>query len=225
MSLPERRTSRWRALSRRVFAFWLSAFFRFYCPLTVTGRENLPEGPFLLCANHVSHLDGAALLIACGAPVDKISLVAAGDYFFDHSWRRHLAVGLLPLVPIDRRHPARGLDDLRRAAQRLLAQCGRTMILFPTGSRNGGQDRPSFRRGVAIVAAEMNLPMVPALISGTWAALPPGSRLPRKTPVSVSFGQPIHPPRNGEPTRPWTQAATRRLEQAVREMGQPVYDA
>src|SRR5690242_8407075 len=82
------RVPRHRGALRRALRFcvatilrvWLRAYHRF----TVTGAENLPaEGPFVLVANHASHLDTLCLLAAL--PLRRLSsayAAAAADYFF-----------------------------------------------------------------------------------------------------------------------------------------------
>src|SRR4051812_39891406 len=61
------------------------SYFRLYHRLRVEGRENLPAAPpFILVANHASHLDALALASAlprrlCG----RVFPVAAGDVFFE----------------------------------------------------------------------------------------------------------------------------------------------
>src|SRR4051812_24879929 len=62
-------------------------YFKLYHRLTVEGPEHLPvEPPFVLIANHSSHLD--ALTLASVMPrrlCDRVFPVAAGDVFFETS--------------------------------------------------------------------------------------------------------------------------------------------
>src|ERR1700747_1766179 len=61
------------------------AYFRLYHRMTVAGSENLPaEPPFVVIANHASHLD--ALAIASALPrrlCSRVFPIAAGDVFFE----------------------------------------------------------------------------------------------------------------------------------------------
>ena len=47
--------------------------------------------------------------------------------------------------------------------------------------------------GAPILASELDLPIVPALIEGAFEAWPRGKRLPRPRPISVTFGPPLRP--------------------------------
>ena len=74
-----------------------------YCPLTVTGREHLPEHPFLFCSNHCSHMDSVVLMASTGRSFDEFALVAAKDYFFHkHANRIQYLQRLMNLIPLDR---------------------------------------------------------------------------------------------------------------------------
>src|SRR4051794_12371419 len=60
------------------------AYFRLYHRMTIAGLENLPaEPPFVLVANHASHLDALALASALPRRLcSRVFPVAAGDVFF-----------------------------------------------------------------------------------------------------------------------------------------------
>ena len=67
-------------LGFRIFGFLL---FNLWCPLRTHGRNNLPDAPYILCSNHSSHMDSAALMYAGGLGFNQFGMVAAQDYFFD----------------------------------------------------------------------------------------------------------------------------------------------
>jgi len=70
---------------RCAFECFARTVFRTYVRLEVGARDILPAGSFLLCSNHASHLDGAALMVASGLPFDSFRLLAAADYFSPES--------------------------------------------------------------------------------------------------------------------------------------------
>ena len=72
---------------------------KFYAPLTVSGRENLPEGPFILISNHHSHIDTTVLLVGSGKSFSEFGIMAAHDYFFE---KKNIARYMLNLLPIER---------------------------------------------------------------------------------------------------------------------------
>ena len=70
---------------------------------------------------------------------------------------------------------------------------GKVLCVFPEGSRSRDGRIKEFKKGVAIVAREMNVPLVPVAIKGTYEVLAPGRKFPRPARVSVTIGKPIHP--------------------------------
>ena len=169
----------------------LSLFCR---PLVVEGRANLAgPGPFVFVANHSSHADTALILRALPASLRrKTSPAAAEDYFFKtkaRAWMVRLLVGAFPF-------PRHGRLGLRRA-RALLAQ-GRSVILFPEGTRSTDGRVHDFRCGAASLACGSTT-LVPVAITGAGDVLPKGTRFPRRAGVVVRFGAPIRPPADADP--------------------------
>jgi hypothetical protein len=83
---------------------FLKALFAVYFRLRIVGRSRIPKsGPFVLVANHSSHLDAVAL--ACALPVRQwhhAYAAAAQDYFFHGVFRSFIAVVFTNAVPFDR---------------------------------------------------------------------------------------------------------------------------
>src|SRR4029077_14978923 len=98
-------------------ATWL--YLRLFHRLSVTGLENLPQPPFVLVANHASHLDILALTASMPQRyLERVHPIAAEDHFFASfagSLFAALAVNALPL----KRQAARG-KDLALLRQRLV---------------------------------------------------------------------------------------------------------
>ncbi|HEY7676246.1 MAG TPA: AMP-binding protein, partial [Candidatus Methylomirabilis sp.] len=166
-----------------------------YCGMACQGLEHLPpKGPFLLAANHASHLDTLAVLAALGERAGEIALVGARDYFFDRAWKRAILPRALPIIPFDREGDfVEGLRLCREAIG-----MGRSLLIFPEGTRTRTGALQPFKAGVGVLAVELGIPIVPTAIEGTFAALPVGRALPRRQPVRVSFGPAIVPPPAGE---------------------------
>ena len=155
----------------------------------VTGIQHLPtEGPWLLVANHCSHLD--PLFLAWALPyrmARQLSFMGHTEYF-GSGWKSALAKRL-KLVPVDPdQHARRGMRLCAEALRR-----GFVGTVFPEGERspNGAQQR--FHRGIGILAREMKVPIVPAGICGTYEVLPRGRDRIRAAPVQVRFGEALQP--------------------------------
>jgi 1-acyl-sn-glycerol-3-phosphate acyltransferase len=193
---------------------WLRLYFR----LRVAGREHLPaDGRFVLVANHSSHLDAVGLAAALPlSAVDRTFAVAARDYFFSSLWRSLFSAVFLNALPFDRK--ARDRSSLELCADVLRVGRG-ALIMFPEGTRSLDGRIQAFKRGIGILAAGTDLPVVPAFIEGARRAWPKGSRLPRPLRVRVTIGAPrtfadVPADRNGQ------LHVTAEVERAVRALAE-----
>ena len=154
--------------------------------LEVTGLERLPaDGPFILAANHHNYLDAVVLGVAVPRPINFLVMprVFRASPLHPPFHRR------LGSISISLERPDPGA--IKRALRVL--EDGGVVGIFPEGpfSREGrlvpGQP------GAAMIALRAGVPVVPAAISGTYEALA-GRRfyIPRRRPLSVRFGQPLH---------------------------------
>jgi 1-acyl-sn-glycerol-3-phosphate acyltransferase len=185
--------------------------------LRVVGREHLPaRPPFVLIANHASHLD--ALILA--APLrltirDRVFPLAAGDVFFEKAAISVFAMSLLNALPLWRRKcTPHALAGLRA---RLTGEpCA--FILFPEGGRSRDGAMLPFKAGMGMLVAGLDVPVVPCYIAGAFDALPPNCRLPRPRRIEVRVGPPLcfgHLPNQ---RAGWEEAA-RCSAAAVRRLG------
>jgi 1-acyl-sn-glycerol-3-phosphate acyltransferase len=69
---------------------------------------------------------------------------------------------------------------------------GRILLIFPEGERSITGELTEFRKGSAILATELDVPLVPVGIRGTFEAWPRGGRL-RAHPVEIRIGRPVAP--------------------------------
>ena len=157
--------------------------------LSVEGREHLPDRPpFVVAANHRSHLDAPAVMAALPRRLrGACHPLAADDYFFRSAARSLPAAWLAGALPLRRgRIGRRATIDLRRRLSAGESCCG--LILFPEGTRGLVDTPAAFKPGVGMLVAGLAVPVVPAWIEGAGRALPKGRRLPRPTRVAVRFG-------------------------------------
>jgi long-chain acyl-CoA synthetase len=170
----------------------LQALLRAVCRLCFSadckGKENLPEsGPFLVAANHCSHLDSLAIITVLPEYVENLRILGARDYFFDGRVKGWFFKNYLNVLPFDRQENF--LEGLRIA--RVCIENRRILLIFPEGTRSPNGVVQPFKVGLGIIAYELGVPIVPARIEGTYEAFPKGSFFPRPRPISVTFGQPI----------------------------------
>jgi long-chain acyl-CoA synthetase len=96
---------------------------------------------------------------------------------------------LLHVIPVDME--ARLYNALQLSAYVL--RRGKILLVFPEGGRSRDGGIKDFKKGVGIIAKELNIPIVPVAISGTYAMLPTGRWFPKPARISVTFGKPVHP--------------------------------
>ena len=120
----------------------------------------------------------------------RVWVVGAEDYFFN-TWIKRFVFGkVLDTIAFDRR--ADGVRGLRRCGGALSRGDG--LLIFPEGTRSITGEIQPFKIGVAVLAMERNVPIVPVHIDRTYKLLRKGQRLIRPGSITVTFGEPIHPP-------------------------------
>jgi long-chain acyl-CoA synthetase len=70
---------------------------------------------------------------------------------------------------------------------------GKVLCVFPEGSRSRDGKIKEFKKGVGIIAKELNVPLVPVAITGTFEMMRPGKLFPRPGKVTITFGKPLQP--------------------------------
>ncbi len=170
----------------------LAIFRRYLCVPHVVGREHIPAGPFVLCANHRSHLDSLALI--CGLRLeDKCALLAARDYFEEGGLGRRLLALPFTMIPVERRRPGMAMLGTIAAAAAFFRQGGQVLIAYPEGTRQSNGTIAPFKRGAATLALALGRPVLPVFIDGTERLLPKGRRIPVPGSVTLTLGPAIQP--------------------------------
>ena len=185
--------------------------------LTVRGAESFPrEAPFILVANHASHLDVLALAARCPMRLrDRLFPIAAGDTFFESVPVAAFAAYALNALPLWRKHcDPRDLEELRR---RLVEErCA--YVLFPEGTRTRTGEMGRFKRGIGALVAGTEVAVVPCHLAGAFAAFPSHRRLPRPRKLILTVGAPLRFPDTPNDKDGWTAVAAA-VEAEVRRLG------
>ena len=181
LAAPARASLRHRVAAGLRSLLWRSAF-SLTGGLSVEGA--LPRGGCVVVANHGSHADAPALLAALGAaPAPRVA--AAADYWFAGGARARVCRALVGGFAV--RRGGGGADDLAGAVA--LLRSGRSVVVFPEGTRSRDGELGRFRSGAFRLAEQAGVPVVPVGIVGTRDVLPAcaGGR-PRRAPVTVRIG-------------------------------------
>jgi 1-acyl-sn-glycerol-3-phosphate acyltransferase len=181
-SLLERAT---QAAWRITVATYLRAFHR----LTIEGREHLPaRAPFILVANHSSHLD--ALILGATVPWklrQSVFPIAAGDVFFETPAASIFSTMMLNALPMWRhRCGSHAIQELR---SRLVEEPA-VYILFTEGTRSRDGQMSVFKPGVGMIVAGTGAPIVPCHLEGAHGSFPPHAHFPRPVRIRVRIGAP-----------------------------------
>jgi long-chain acyl-CoA synthetase len=175
--------------------------------LQVTGIGKLPaKSPFILCANHQSYLDAPVLTAAMPWRIFR-DLFYVGDSEKFGSGPARTVARFLRLIPVD---PDANLVPAMQAGAYGLRH-GKILVLYPEGERSIDGTPKSFKKGAAILAHHMNVPIVPIAQDGFFEAWPRDRNFQRFAPLRIKIGDPIYP----DPAEP-PEAAYQRLTAETR---------
>ena len=93
------------------------------------------------------------------------------------------------VIPIDQRTH---LVEAMQASSYVLKN-GKIVCIFPEGERTIDGKVKEFKKGVGILAKELNVPLVPVFITGSYESWPRTKRLPKPYPIKITFGKPFDP--------------------------------
>ncbi|MBH0129260.1 1-acyl-sn-glycerol-3-phosphate acyltransferase [Salinibacterium sp. NK8237] len=185
--------------------------------VTVVGTEHIARftQPFIVVANHSSHLD--APLIIGALPRARARYLAAGaaaDYFFEMWWRKWLTTLFFNAFAIERNS-----EGKRAGASRALLERGVPLLIFPEGGRTREGALGRFMPGAAALSIATSAPCLPIALVGASAAMPRGYNWPKpgRLPVTVVCGELMY--REGSET---PEKFSVRLAAAVRELHETV---
>ena len=173
--------------------------------LRVRGLEHLPEGGFVLAANHTSNFDPWPLGIPI-FPRHTLRFMAKTELFNPILKPLLKAGGAFPV-----RRGEADYEAIETAVR--LAREGEVVVMFPEGTRQRKGLRKKFEAkphtGAARISLAAGVPLVPAAIKGT-------DKLARFGPLRVAYGPPIQVDDLKEMTpRDAAQIATDRLMQEI----------
>ena len=135
--------------------------------ITVTGKENIPEGrPCVFAANHRSLWDIPVMLTCFGNPIPLIAKIESEKLPLIRGWMR-----LLHCLFLDRDNPRQGMEIINEAAD--LVKQGYHVGIFPEGTRYKGEEggMGTFLGGAFRIASKSGAPIVPVVIYNSRACL------------------------------------------------------
>jgi 1-acyl-sn-glycerol-3-phosphate acyltransferase len=158
-----------------------------FLPVKVVGRENIPAGPVILACNHTSMLDIHLLL---GYFPKRFHFLMKEELFKIPLFGT--AVTLLGFYPLNRSNPKRALETMQNVIAHLKE--GESLMIFPEGTRNAGPDLLQFKNGMAKIAVEAQVPVLPIAVVGCNKVNPSTKKLLHWHRLEIRIGQPLNPP-------------------------------
>jgi 1-acyl-sn-glycerol-3-phosphate acyltransferase len=156
----------------------------------VDGLENIPaDGAAILASNHLSFSDSIFLPLVVNR---RITFLAKSDYFTGKGikgWFTKLFFTGVGQVPVDR-SGGRAAEAAMRTGTRILAE-GDLLGLYPEGTRSPDGRLYRGKTGVARMALEAGVPVIPVAMIDTEKIQPVGRLRPRIMRVGVRFGRPL----------------------------------
>lgn len=148
------------------------------------GREHIPREPCLIVANHQSAWETLAFLVlvpdvAIVAKRELVSIPVVG-WFLRRS----------PMIVIDRANGTQALRTMIDESRAAVA-AGRSVLIFPEGTRGGIADPLRFKRGVELLYGRLGLKVLPVAVNSGlfW----PSGAATRAGTVVVSYLEALAP--------------------------------
>ncbi|MGN6751256.1 MAG: lysophospholipid acyltransferase family protein [Intrasporangium sp.] len=156
----------------------------------VDGEDHIPaEGPAILASNHLSFSDSVFLPLVVSR---RVTFLAKSDYFTGRGVKGRLtaaffrAIGQLPVDRSGGKASTAALSSGLRVLRR-----GELLGIYPEGTRSPDGRLDRGRTGVARMALEARVPVIPVAMIGTDKAQPTGKKLPHIMRIGVRIGRPL----------------------------------
>ena len=194
-----------RVLRRASLPVWILPLGRIFARVDVRGLDHLDrvEGPVIFAANHQSHLDTPVILDALPARWRyRVAPAMAKEFFKAHfnpdefsrkaylqnSANYYLASLFFNAFPLPQRES--GTRQTLRYIGELISR-GYSILIYPEGRRTQKGEIARFQPGVAMIAARLEVPVVPVRLEGLDRVLHQSWKFPRRGRARVTFGAPM----------------------------------
>ncbi|WP_347350032.1 lysophospholipid acyltransferase family protein [Intrasporangium sp.] len=156
----------------------------------VEGEEHIPtEGAAIFASNHLSFSDSIFLPIVVPR---RVTFLAKSDYFTGDGVKGRLTAAFFKAIgqlPVDRSGGTASSSALT-SGLRVLHR-GELLGIYPEGTRSPDGRLYRGRTGVARMALEARVPVIPVAMIGTDKAQPTGQKVPRIMRIGVRIGRPL----------------------------------
>jgi 1-acyl-sn-glycerol-3-phosphate acyltransferase len=191
----------------------------------IVGRRNVPtEGAAFLASNHLSVSDSIFLPLMIDRPM---SFLAKSDYFTGKGlkgWATRMFMKATGQIAIDRTGGKASEASLNTGLQ-VLGR-GDLLGIYPEGTRSPDGKLYRGRTGLARMALEAHVPVIPVVMVDTDVIMPIGRSIPRVGRVGVVIGEPLDFSRFAgmEGDRYILRSVTDEIMVALQRLGEQTYD-
>lgn len=178
-------------LRSKLFAI-ISRFFYWYLmkcsflPITIIGKENIPNQPVIIASNHQSSLD--------------IPIIGWLIDYKPHVWLATIDLLKSPIlrfviprvaVIVDMTTPLKGMRSLLQVIEISNNDSKMNIMIFPEGARYSDGAIHDFFSGFVILAKKTDRPVVPVRLFGLDKAYPKNSFIVYRVPIKAIVGKPM----------------------------------
>ena len=155
-------------------------------PATASGSDTKIQS-FIIAPNHQSFLDPFVICSNYPFALFKNIFHVGASEFFNNGLTRYIAK-LLNVVPVN---PDTELMRAMKAGA-IGLKAGKVLNIYPEGERAFDGELHGFKKGAAILAAELDVPIVPIAIDGLYKVWPRNSWRIRPAKVKIRVGEPFY---------------------------------
>ncbi|MCX5658024.1 MAG: AMP-binding protein, partial [Candidatus Omnitrophica bacterium] len=160
--------NRMAILGMLLFTEILRLVFRIIWRLRIFGTENIPrKRKCILCINHGSYLDGFVVAASVPASLRKDLFLLGFRAYFQLPLIKNI-IKFIRVIPID---PGMRLAETMQVCSYVLRN-DKIICIFPEGERTIDGKVKEFKKGIGILAKELNIPLVPVCITGSYESWP-----------------------------------------------------
>ena len=195
-------------------------------PRVVQSSANIPHGPLLLIANHVTMLDGPLILYALPPQLRRnLAIAMSGEMLADLRSARNqgspmqnflapatywLLTALFNVFPLPR------LQGFRRSFTHAGESLDRgySVLIFPEGTRSHTESMGAFRQGIGLLAAQARVPVLPIALIGLDDLRSGKVNWFRSGQLEIRIGEIITLPEDTSPAN-WTAVLESKMHQLL----------
>ncbi|MFF4486220.1 lysophospholipid acyltransferase family protein [Streptomyces sp. NPDC001544] len=156
----------------------------------IEGLDHVPSsGAAIIAGNHLSFADHFLMPAILKR---RITFLAKAEYFTGPGVKGRLTAFFFRSagqIPVDRSGKEAGQAAIREGLGVL--RKGELLGIYPEGTRSHDGRLYKGKVGVAVMALQAGVPVVPCAMIGTFEAQPPGRVIPRIRPIAIRFGEPL----------------------------------